>query len=460
MTTNAPNSHLPAIAALSSGGGMNAIAMIRLSGHGCHDLLKKLIKPTYQSDREFPARRLVLCQFNDLKTKETIDEPLVSFFYDSHSFTGEPAAEIHCHGGQYIVSQILQNLYQAGFIEARPGEFSHRAFLNDKMDLTQAEGINDLIHAQTHSQWNAARHLASGKLAKHIESLRENIIAALALLEARIDFPDEEEASLVGLHLVLEKTAAVDQEIKSLMASYSGGQVAAHGLSVCLVGEPNAGKSTLMNTLLEKDRAIVTKIAGTTRDYLEEACLINGRLVRLIDTAGMRDTTDEVESLGVEKAKELAQNADLVLLLCSADSSADAVEKLEIISKNLGHEKFLSILTKADLGQPPWASNFLPISCQKQTGIHELKAHLSKSVDKYVAPLSDSIFISNQRHFRALEQAHKSLITFFDAAKNKNYDECLAFELQQVNHALTSVIGHVGSDDLFDKIFGDFCIGK
>ena len=350
---------------------------------------------------------------------------------------------------------------ELGCRAAEPGEFTKRAFLSGKIDLTAAEGIKELVEAASHHQWQAARQLATGTLKGAIDDLREKLIKAMAYLEAMIDFPDEGDTQSVHLGQVEVLTKAVDQQIRVLVGTYNSGKIARNGLGVALIGMPNAGKSTLMNKLLDRDRAIVTDIAGTTRDYIEEPCLINGRLIRLIDTAGIRDTDNPVERIGVEEAHRFAREADLVIALCPSDAEPDQVAFVqETLVKACGN-KLMSVVTKSDLGSSPWEQDFdMSISCHADNGIDNLKSCLAQKVDNFTKPLAENLVISSVRQKQGLEEALGFLDNFFGQLASGGYEECLAFELQQAAESLGTVIGEVSNDEILGKIFSDFCVGK
>lgn len=449
------------IYALATGAGCSAVALIRASGRGSHELIKSQLD---LSTSQIEYRRLYLASlFDDGQNavREKIDELMVAFFKGPNSYTGQDSFELHCHGSPYIIQRIFVLLEHLGFREAQPGEFTKRSFLLGKMDLTKAEGINELIKAQTKTQWLAASQLCEGQLAGKIKHLRAQLIEAMAYLEARIDFPDEGETATVELDDVKKRVLPVQSAISDLIASFENGKVALEGLRVCLIGLPNAGKSTLLNTLLSKKRAIVTDIAGTTRDYLEETCLINGRLIRLCDTAGIRESNNRVEQAGIEQSKQLAGEANLVLILYASDSDLDEHRYMKEFCTNLPKEKQIKILTKADLKIPYWkSSDMLPISCHTTEGLADLRKLIAQRVDHFTDTLNEQVVISNARHLGALTKANATLQAFFKALECGEYDECLAFELQQTASHLHSILGVIDHEDLLDKIFSDFCIGK
>ncbi|RYZ53467.1 MAG: tRNA uridine-5-carboxymethylaminomethyl(34) synthesis GTPase MnmE [Proteobacteria bacterium] len=444
------------IAALSTAPGAAAIAVVRLSGPGSFELLEPLLIRRSEAH----ARMMMMAKFIDPASGEEIDELMVALFVSPQSFTGEDSAELFCHGGPYIVQRILQTLFANGFRQAEPGEYTRRAFLNGKMDLSSAEGVKQLVEAGTHQQWIAARQLATGRFSETIEELRSRLIGALAFLAARIDFPDEGDTQDVALETVVHKVRGVSTQLQKLEASYESGRVAAQGLMVAIIGQPNMGKSTLMNTLLGHERAIVSEQAGTTRDYLEEPCRVRGRLIRLIDTAGVRETLDSIEQQGVARALQLAEQADLVLLLVGSDEGPEAYAEIEKIATQIGSNKCLRIQTKADLRKAQEHAGYIAISAMKDHGLDLLEAELVKRVDGYVGQLNDQPFVSSARHHQAIQDAKLDLENFFEGVKAGAYDEMLAFELQNATRALGGILGVVDVEDILDKVFHEFCVGK
>lgn len=446
------------IAALASAPGKSGVAVIRVSGQQCHQILTKHLKSkNLQSAHD---RIMQLANFVDVNDA-IIDQVLAVFFKSPRSFTGQDCVEIFCHGGPYIIEKILASLQRSGIRPADPGEFTKRAFLLGKMDLSQAEGIHQMIDAHSEQQLHSARYFAEGHFGKFIESLRKDLVAAMSILAARIDFPDEGDTKDVGLEDVHKRVVKVCQQVDELVATYDSGRIARSGLKVALLGAPNAGKSTLMNALLGQDRAIVTNIPGTTRDYLEEACLIQGRLMNLVDTAGVRKGHGEVEQIGIKRSLEIAQKSDLILLMVSKDSDEKAFQEAQGWTHQFGLQKCIQIISKSDLtGGIRHKEDWIPISAKDGHGLSELKKTLTQSFDEQVAEITDKPFISKFRHYDALQKCHRHLKAFFAASEAGYYDEILAFELQEAARALNLLIGTIDSEDVLDAVFGEFCLGK
>ncbi|SMF66691.1 tRNA uridine-5-carboxymethylaminomethyl(34) synthesis GTPase MnmE [Pseudobacteriovorax antillogorgiicola] len=446
------------IAALASGQGAAAVSIIRISGACTFSMLA----PFFPKRDEFPEREMTLSSFVDPETGDVVDELMLALFAGPRSFTGEDSAELFCHGGPYIVNRILKSLFQHGCRPAEPGEFTKRAFLNGKVDLTAAEGIRELVEAGSHQQWLAARQLATGRLGQVIEQLRIEIIGAMAYLEARIDFPDEGDTQGVALDHVSDRVKQVLTRVEALQNSYDSGRVASSGLMVTIIGAPNMGKSSLMNALLDKERAIVTDIAGTTRDYLEERCLVKGRLIRLVDTAGIRSTEEVVEKIGVGAAVKLAHEADLVIILTAANASQDELTYFQEAIAAVPTEKCIPVINKIDQvsNDFDFEDKALKISCKTGDGIELLRSDIAARVDGFVGNLKEEPFITSARHATALEDCKSFLLRFFSGIEDGLYEEMLAFELQHAIRALSSIIGDVEHDDLLDRIFSEFCVGK
>lgn len=448
------------IVALASGQGASAIAILRISGKDCHKKLLPCLKKKNAS-KPWQMNFQSLCDFSDPRSDRSLDEVMVTLFQAPFSYTGQDAAEVFFHGSPYIIQTALQIFYSQGFRHAEPGEFTRRAFLSGKIDLTEAEGIHGLISASSHQQWLAARQLYTGTLKKLVDELSTQLIEAMAWLEASIDFPEEDDTSAIQRDQILSRVQKVEESLKALLKSYSSGKVASQGLKVALFGEPNVGKSTLMNTLLNSERAIVTDIPGTTRDYLEEACLINGRFIKLIDTAGVRKDADLIEKMGIDRTFELAKNADLVLFLTDGPLDKSLDQKLQNWIEEVQPRNLVKVLTKSDLKMDTDSrKDWIAISCHSGEGLEVLKKNIESIADKFLEPLQDEAFISSARHKHAVESSLKTLENFFTAVENKEYDEILAFELHQTAKQLRSIVGEVSNEDILDIVFSSFCVGK
>lgn len=485
------------IAALSSGSLPSAIAVLRVSGRDCHRLVFGCMRsknlPIFE---QLLSSHFYLTQFIDPRNATIIDQVMVVFFKSPHSYTGQDSVEIYFHGSPYIVSRALALFHDFGIRHAEPGEFTRRAFLNGKMDLTSAEGVQSLIHSQSEQQWVAAKQLMNGVLERSIQDLTLLLTEALAWVEVTIDFPDEKETAAVGQREVRFKVDKVYTSLKALESSYIEGKVASEGLSVVMIGEPNSGKSTLLNTLLKTERAIVTAKPGTTRDYLEESCLIEGKLIKLIDTAGIRDGIyrydldaqqdasrrtdavadskaigiDEAEAIGIKRSLEMAKQADLILFLVARDETQRGEEKIKewlsqlSLSNDISSIPFVKILTKMDLSDPISSidsqQDWLQISCHSGFGILSLKQKLASFVDLHTKHILEKPFITTQRHLQAIKEAIAALDQFYVALDQNAYEEMLAFELKQASRSLASITGRIEIDDILDVIFSSFCIGK
>jgi tRNA modification GTPase len=395
----------------------------------------------------------------DKNTGEVVDDVVLIFFAGPQSFTGQDTVEIFCHGGPYVIQRILGLLYGVGARAAQPGEFTKRALLSGKLDMTAAEGIKDLVEAQSRQQWLAGRQLYSGKLKDQIDGLRREIIGAMAYLEAMIDFPDEGDTQHVGLQHVRTRVNDVTAGIRKLTETFQSGKIASSGLMVALAGAPNAGKSTLLNTLLGKDRAIVSDVPGTTRDYIEASCLIDGRLIRLVDTAGIRDTADQIEKAGVRLSESLISDADIVIALVASDSLAAERQDLERVLQP-HQKKLLHVVTKCDKFRPEWGPSAIHLSCHTGEGLTQLRETLASIVDRHTGSLEEKPFLTSVRQQTALLAAETALVRFASQDQVGAGHEMLAFELQESARSLSAVIGDISNDDILDKVFSEFCIGK
>ena len=456
------------IVALSSGPGRGAIAVVRLSGPGTAEVLSRVFLPRRKSKRKAPpARRLVLGRFVD-GAGRPFDEGLAAFMPGPDSFTGEDLAELYCHGGPAILEALLEAARQAGARPAAPGEFTKRAFLAGKVDLVQSEAVADLICAETRRAARAALHHLEGGLSRELESVWERIVEAGAHLEAAIDFPEEFEPgagpSMTGGPMGAEELGGlfvgIEADLLKLEESYREGRALREGARVAILGRPNAGKSTLINRLLGTDRAIVSPIPGTTRDTVEEVCDIGGVPVRLIDTAGLRETGDDIEREGAERARRAAAGADLCLLL--VDAAAGPGEAAWALAER-GKVECPSLLlaNKMDLAGARRPEEALPISALKGEGLDELRAAIASALAGEAGEAgSGQSLLTRERHRDLVARCRAAVAQAKEGALSGLSPELVAVHLNEAQAALSELLGRNYGEALLDRIFKTFCVGK
>lgn len=453
------------ICAIATPPGIGAIAVIRLSGN---DALQIANKVFFGSDLENANSHTI--HFGTIRDNDKIvDEVLVSVFKGSKSFTGENSVEISTHGSPYIQQQVLQLLLKNGAKPAGPGEFTLRAFLNGKMDLSQAEAVADVITANSESSLELAMGQMRGGFSIEIKKLREELIHFASLIELELDFGEEdvEFADRSDLKELIEK---LQSALYKLINSFNYGNVIKTGVPVAIVGEPNVGKSTLLNALLNEERAIVSDIAGTTRDVIEDELIIKGISYRFIDTAGIRDTSDEIESIGIKKSFEKIDQASIVLLLIDAaeikrEQLLLDIQKIKdrIEGKN---KRLVVIANKIDKGNEDEihskfseVENVIYISAKEDKNIEEIKEQLYAFVQSGAMQNND-VVVTNARHYEALTKAKDFLIKVLEGLNQNITGDFLAMDIRQSLYHLGEITGEISSEDLLDNIFSRFCIGK
>lgn len=454
------------IVALATPPGEGALAIIRLSGPESIPIVNKLFGSKDLSGEAGHTLHFgTLYKSND----EILDEVVVSLYRHPRSYTGEDIVEISCHGSGYIIQQILETCISSGARMANPGEFTLRAFLHGKMDLSQAEAVADLIASESKGAHDLAMRQMRGKFSDEIKRLREELIHFASLIELELDF-SEEDVEFANRDELKQLIRQILSYIRSLKDSFQLGNVIKTGVPTAIIGRPNAGKSTLLNTILKEDRAIVSDIAGTTRDTIESFININGIRFRLIDTAGIRESEDVIERIGVERSLKEMQDSSLILYIF--DASATTPEDLikELSSYPLADKNLIVIANKMDLNpylQPQEfyhsdlirEDNFITLSAIHEMNIPYLK---EKMVAKVLAggPHQDDPIISNSRHFEALTQAQSALEQALSNMEQGVTGDFIAMDIRHALHALGLITGEVTTDDLLDRIFRDFCIGK
>jgi tRNA modification GTPase len=453
------------ICAIATAPGIGAIAVIRLSGKDAIAICNKVFK-----GKDLTAVDSHTAHFGTIRDEDKIvDEVLVTVFKDKKSFTGEDAVEVSTHGSPYIQQQVVQLFLKHGAEPAGPGEFTLRAFLNGKMDLSQAEAVADVIAANSETSHQLAMEQMRGGFSTEIQKLREELIHFASLIELELDFGEEdvEFADRKDLKELVEK---LHNALYLLINSFDYGNVIKTGVPVAIVGEPNVGKSTLLNALLNEDRAIVSDIAGTTRDVIEDEMVIKGVSYRFIDTAGIRETTDEIESIGIQKSYEKIDQAAIVLLL--VDAAEITQEQLQADISNIksrieGKNKRLEVIgNKIDCGNADEiAAKFKGIdhviltSAKEFQNIDTIKEQLYSYVQSGALQNND-VVVTNARHYDALSQAHEFLMKVLEGLDNNITGDFLAMDIRQALHHLSLITGDISTDDLLDNIFSKFCIGK
>lgn len=447
------------IVALATPQGVSAIAVIRLSGSQAIGITQKIFK-----GKNLEAASSHTAHFGTLETADrTLDEVLVTVFRGPNSFTREDSVEISCHGSPLIVKEIMKALVAQGARLAEPGEFTKRAFLHGRFDLAQAEAVADLIHAETDNARQAALNQMKGGFSREIKALREELIHFASLIELELDFGEEdvEFAKRDELRVLIRQ---LQSHIQPLIQSFDQGNVIKNGIPTVIAGKPNAGKSTLLNVLLNEERAIVSEIPGTTRDVIEDEMVLGGISFRFIDTAGLRDTTDTIESIGVQRTREQMNRAALILYVFDLSTATSAeIDEQEAELKQLG-KAILKVGNKIDRANPAWveslrARDFVFISASQREGIESLKARILNTfqVDR-VKP--GDVMVTNLRHYENLRQTNAALQRVLDGMDQQVTGDFLAMDIRQALHFLGEITGEITTDDLLTNIFSKFCIGK
>ena len=435
------------IAAIATPPGRGGVGVIRISGPDALSIGERL------ANKKLVARKAIYADFKD-DTNTSLDNGLAIFFAGPKSFTGEDVVEIQGHGGPVVQDLLLASIIQFGARQARPGEFSERAFHNDKLDLAQAEAIADLIDSSTAEAAKGAMRSLQGEFSKKVHALLERLIHLRMYVEAAIDFPDEEIDFLADEKVQME-VEALQMALRTTLFQAGQGAVLRNGLRLVIAGKPNAGKSSLLNALSGHDAAIVTDIPGTTRDVIRETISIDGLPVHIIDTAGLRDSEDHVEQIGVQRAKQAINQADHVLLVVDA---MDDLNDLVVVS----HPNQTIVINKLDLVDTPSLVNHgkdvLYVSAKTGAGIDELKSHIKKLAG--FTQGGETLYTARRRHITALEQAQSAVERGLQQLKVYRAGELLADELLQAQNALNSITGEFTADDLLGEIFSGFCIGK
>jgi len=441
------------ICAITTGGGMSAIAIIRVSG------IKSIEITNSVFSKEISESKTHTLHFgNFIHDKEIVDEIIVSIFRGSKSFTGEESVEISCHGSVYIQNKIIQILIKNGCRLATAGEFSMRAFKNGKLDLTQAESVADLIESESKAAHKTALNQLKGGVSSKLKELRSQLIDFASLIELELDF-SEEDVEFADREKFNDLLKNIKSELEKLIQSFKLGNSIKNGFPVTILGAPNVGKSTLLNCLLNEDKAIVSDIAGTTRDAIEDTLIIEGYNFRFIDTAGIRKTTDIIENLGIEKTLEKANKSEIILFIIdvSQELESQLIELNKVRKDNIA--KVLVIVNKIDVSDIDLKEDYIAISAKNGEGISALKNKLLNFINTEKISENDSI-VSNLRHYEQLQLTLHEINSIINGMGNNISGDLLSINIRQALFHLGSITGEVTTDDLLGNIFGKFCIGK
>lgn len=453
------------ITAICTAQGEGAIGIIRLSGEESVEITDKIFKtPNGRKIKEYGDRKLIYGHVYD--GEKMIDEVLVAYMKGPKSYTCEDVIEINCHGGIVPLQRILKLVLKTGARMAEPGEFTKRAFLNGRLDLAQAESVMDLVSAKTTKGFDLALDQLEGNLSKKVNHIREDLLKTIAHIEVCIDYPEEDIEDMT-YDEIGKSFSDVKEGIGKLLKSSETGKIMRDGLKTVIVGRPNVGKSSLLNAILRENRAIVTDVPGTTRDVIEEFISIKGVPLKIVDTAGIRETEDLVEKIGVEKSKEFFNKADLIILVLNM--SEELTKEDEKLISLIKEREVIVILNKSDL-EPKLSQEHLQevvgskkiikTSIMNESGLEEIEDTILEMVYGGKLKSDDNSMVTNVRHIDTLEKAHKSISDALDAVKQGLAYDFIEVDMKNCYDYLGEIIGETVEDDLIDKIFSNFCLGK
>ena len=456
------------IAAISTPMGEGAIAIVRLSGDEAITIADKIFKsPNGKRLTEVATHTIHYGHLIDPKTDEIVEEVMLSLMRGPKTFTREDVVEINCHGGLVSVNRVLQLVLRSGARLAEPGEFTKRAFLNGRIDLSQAEAVMDLIRAKTDRAMNVALGQMDGKLSRLINSLRQALLETLAQVEVNIDYPEYDDVEEMTVPILLEKCTWVRDEIMKLLQTSSQGKILREGLSTVILGRPNVGKSSLLNSLVHENKAIVTDIAGTTRDIIEEYVNVRGVPLRLVDTAGIRETEDIVERIGVERSREALKGADLILLVLNYGEELSPED--ERLFETIQAMDFIVVVNKTDIPQKinldrvhELAGNrrVVTTSLLKEEGVIELEEAIAALFFEGQIESGDLTYVSNARHIALLHQAQATIEDALEAAQEGVPVDMVQIDVTRTWELLGEIVGDTVQESLINQLFSQFCLGK
>ncbi|HCX0351242.1 TPA: tRNA uridine-5-carboxymethylaminomethyl(34) synthesis GTPase MnmE [Staphylococcus aureus] len=457
---------LDTITSISTPMGEGAIGIVRLSGPQAVEIADKLYKGKHLLN-DVPSHTINYGHIIDPESKEVVEEVMVSVLRAPKTFTREDIIEINCHGGILTINRVLELTMTYGARMAEPGEFTKRAFLNGRIDLSQAEAVMDFIRSKTDRASKVAMNQIEGRLSDLIKKQRQSILEILAQVEVNIDYPEYDDVEDATTEFLLEQSKEIKQEINRLLDTGAQGKIMREGLSTVIVGKPNVGKSSMLNNLIQDNKAIVTEVAGTTRDVLEEYVNVRGVPLRLVDTAGIRETEDIVEKIGVERSRKALSQADLILFVLNNNEALTQEDyTLYEVVKN---EDVIVIVNKMDLEQNIDINEvkdmigdtpLIQTSMLKQEGIDELEIQIRDLFFGGEVQNQDMTYVSNSRHISLLKQARQTIQDAIDAAESGVPIDMVQIDLTRTWEILGEIIGETASDELIDQLFSQFCLGK
>lgn len=457
---------LDTITSISTPMGEGAIGIVRLSGPQAVEIADKLYKGKHLLN-DVPSHTINYGHIIDPESKEVVEEVMVSVLRAPKTFTREDIIEINCHGGILTINRVLELTMTYGARMAEPGEFTKRAFLNGRIDLSQAEAVMDFIRSKTDRASKVAMNQIEGRLSDLIKKQRQSILEILAQVEVNIDYPEYDDVEDATTEFLLEQSKEIKQEINRLLDTGAQGKIMREGLSTVIVGKPNVGKSSMLNNLIQDNKAIVTEVAGTTRDVLEEYVNVRGVPLRLVDTAGIRETEDIVEKIGVERSRKALSQADLILFVLNNNEAL--TQEDYTLYKVVKNEDVIVIVNKMDLEQNIDINEvkdmigdtpLIQTSMLKQEGIDELEIQIRDLFFGGEVQNQDMTYVSNSRHISLLKQARQTIQDAIDAAESGVPMDMVQIDLTRTWEILGEIIGETASDELIDQLFSQFCLGK
>lgn len=453
------------IAAISTAPGIGGIGIIRLSGEDTFKIIEKIFVPK-NKNKEIKGYTFKYGNIVNPKTNEILDEVLVSYFIKPHSYTTENMCEINSHGGNIVMENILEVCLENGAELAEPGEFTKRAFFNGRIDLSQAESIIEIINSKTKKETKASLKQLEGFLSKKINDIRKKIMDVMVDIEADIDYPEYDIEEVAGNNAI-QMLKEVKADLLELKNTFDNGKIIKDGIKIAIVGKPNAGKSSLLNALLREDRAIVSKYKGTTRDSIEELMNIDGIPIKIIDTAGIREANDEIEKIGIKRAKEIAQEADLLIAIFDISDKIDK-EDLEIIDL-IKDRKAIIVLNKIDLVQGNIKvderivnlnKDIIKISALNKEGIEQINKAIAKIFKINEINIDNEVIVTNTRHKNLINKAIESSDNALVSIQNKMPMDIVAIDIKSILEHLGEITGDDVSESIINEIFAKFCLGK